>query len=231
MHSPHPTAHAHAHAHHTKTQDESLHQHPPHPLSGTTGPPSNNSSNQWRCPHQRLHLDNQDCIPISPDSPIIDTPSKYRKMQARRNAALLVNSQATTQPTPSGPPASSHRNDTPKGSLDSVASPPQDQGGNLAQEESPDFEASKGFFLVPSSPPSYGGHALERVPETPVAAMPSSPPLPLLTAENLRQLDSQPAHENSKGAGAPTSSNHSHASFPTASPQRHLPPSAPYPPR
>jgi len=184
------------------------------PLSGTTGPPSNNSSNQWRCPHQRLHLDNQNCIPISPDSPIIDTPSKYRKMQARRNAALLVNSQATTQPTPSGPPAGSHRNDTPKGSLDSVANPPQDHGDNLAQEESADFEASKGFFLVPSSPPSY---ALERVPETPLADLPSSPPLPLLTAENLRQLNSQPAHKSAIGAGAPPSSSHSHASLPSAS--------------
>ena len=155
------------------------------PFSGTAGPPPS-SSNQWRCPHQRLHLDNQDCVPISPDSPIIDTPSKYRKMQARRNAALLVNSQATTQPTPSGLSAGSHRNDTPKGSLASVADSPQDQDDNLASEESPDFEASKAFLLVPSSPPSYDGHALERVPETPLADLPSSPPLPLLTAENLR---------------------------------------------
>ena len=180
------------------------------PLSRTTEPPPN-SSNQWRCPHQRLHLDDQDCVPISPDSPIVDTPSKYRKMQARRNAALLVSSQTATQPTPSGPPAGLH-NVTPKGSP-APASSPQDHGDNHRQEESQNVDDSQ-TFLVPSSPPSH--HALERVPETPLADLPSSPPLPLLTAANLRQLNSQPAHKSARGAGAPSSS--SHADLPAASP-------------
>lgn len=179
------------------------------PLSGDTQPP-HNGSNQWRCPHKRLHLDNQDCVPISPDSPIIDTPSKYRKMQARRNAALLVNSQAATQPTPSGPPAGSHHN-TRKGSLTSANSP-QDHGDIHGQEESQNVDDSQNF-LIPSSPPSH--HALERIPETPLADLPSSPPLPLLTAENLRQLNSQPSHNSARGAGAPSSS--SHADLPAAS--------------
>lgn len=186
------------------------------PLSGTARPPPS-SSNQWRCPHQRLHLDNQDCVPISPESPIIDTPSKYRKMQARRNAALLVNSQATTQPTPTGPPARSHRNAS-KGSLASVADSPHDQGDNLAQEERQVFEASRDFLLIPSSPPSHGDHALERIPETPLADLPSSPPLPFLTTENLRQFNSQAAHKSAIGVGAPSSSNHSHADLPAAFP-------------
>ena len=184
------------------------------PFSGTAGPPPS-SSNQWRCPHQRLHLDNQDCVPISPDSPIIDTPSKYRKMQARRNAALLVDSQATTQPTPAGPPARSHRNAS-KGSLASVSNSPQDQGDNLAQWESQVFQTSRDFLLMPSSPPSR--HAAERVPETPLADLPSSPPLPRLTAANLHQLNSQPIHKSSRGPGAPSSSNHSHPDLPAAFP-------------
>ncbi|GAB7331627.1 hypothetical protein MBLNU13_g02994t1 [Cladosporium sp. NU13] len=173
------------------------------PLSGDTQPP-HNGGNQWRCPHKRLHLDNQDCIPVSPDSPILDTPSKYRKIQARRNEALLVNSQATTQPTPSGPPVGS-QHIAPKGSLASVANSPQDDGTNHGQEQSQNAHDSQNF-LVPSSPPS--NHALERVPETPLADPPSSPPLPLLTAENLRQLNSQPTHKSARGAGAPSSSGH-----------------------
>ena len=184
------------------------------PLSGTTGPP-HNSSNQWRCSHKRLHLDNQDCIPISPESPIIDTPSKYRKMQAKRNAALLVNSQATSQLTPSRPPAGSHHN-ARKGTLSSIAKSPQDHGDNLAQEQSQAFDNSQ-TFLIPSSPPIRGVHPLERVPETPLADLPSSPPLPLLTAENLRQLNSQPARQGARGTGAGAPSSSSHADIPAAS--------------
>lgn len=184
------------------------------PLSGTAGPPPS-SSNQWRCPHKRLHLDNQDCVPISPDSPIIDTPSKTRKLQARRNAALLVNSQATTQPTPTGPPARSRRNAS-KGSLASVADSPRDQGDNFAREESQVSEASRDFLLMPSSPPSQ--HAAERVSETPLADLPSSPPLPRLTAANLHQFNSQAAHKSAIGVGSRSSSDRSHADVPAASP-------------
>jgi hypothetical protein len=188
------------------------------PLYHTTHPPSNNT-NQWRCPHHRLHLDGQDCIPISPDSPIIDTPSKYRKMQARRNAAALPttnsNSQATnTQPTPSGPPARLQRMTSEERirasatfSLNKNGEPlfqEQEQEQNVDQDDSQDF-------VIPSSPPSQH-QALERVPETPMADLPSSPPLPLLTAANLRQLNSQPGHEVASGA---SSSSYSH---PAASP-------------
>lgn len=178
------------------------------PLSDNIQPP-HGGSQQWRCPHQRLHLDNSDCTPISPDSPIIDTPSKYRKMQAGRNlASALGNSQATTQPTPSGPPARNHHK-TPEESLASVHSR---QGGDDSEEEDRNFDDNQ-YFLDPSNPPSYD---LERVPETPTADLPSSPPLPLLTAENLRQLDRQPAHGRARGAEAPSSS--SHANVLSASP-------------
>ncbi|KAM0708192.1 hypothetical protein Q7P35_004842 [Cladosporium inversicolor] len=180
------------------------------PLSTTTQPP-HSSSKQWRCPNQRLHLDGHDCVPTSPDSPIIDTPSKYRKMQARRNVALgLGNSQATTQPTPSGSPAGLHHG-SPEQSMASVHSR---QDGHDGEEQNQNVEHSASQdFPMPSSPPSHD--LVERIPDTPLADLPSSPPLPLLTAANLRQLNSQPAH---KGAGGSSSSNHSHASPPAPPP-------------
>jgi hypothetical protein len=156
-------------------------------------------------------------VPVSSDGPIIDTPSNYRKMQARRNAALPVNmnnSQATIQPTPSGSPARLHHM-TPE-ELASATFSLQKNGEPLGQEEDDqniDQDDSQNF-VIPSSPPSQN-HALERVPETPLAGFPSSLPLPLLTSANLRQLNSQPAHHGSRGAGTgatSSSSSNNHAS-------------------
>jgi len=207
------------------------------PLSHTTHPPRT-SSNQWRCPHQRLHLDGQDCVPVSPDSPIVDTPSKYRKMQARRNGASasglgLGRSQATnnTQPTPSGPRPQQQagkllQDNTPEAEEEAKVTSSAAHSLQHNGEESQDVHDDSQNFLIPSSPPSQHASHSSRVPETPMADLPSSPPLPLLTAANLRQLDSQPSHNGASRAGAPSSSSHNYlnASLPAPPPSvRSLP--------
>jgi hypothetical protein len=142
-------------------------------------------------------------------------------MQARRNAAALPinhnNSQATTQPTPSGPQAGRHHI-TPEERLASATFSLNKNGEPLGQEVDQNVEHDDSQdFVIPSSPPSQH-HALERIPETPMGDLPSSPPLPLLTADNLRQLNSQPAHQGSRGARTGASSSFSHLSHPFASP-------------
>jgi hypothetical protein len=158
-------------------------------------------------------------VPVSSDGPIIDTPSNYRKMQARRNAALPVNmnnSQATIQPTPSGSPARLHHM-TPE-ELASATFSLNRNGDPLGQDDDQNVDQDDSQnFLIPSSPPSQN-NALERVPETPMADLPSSPPLPLLTSANLRQLNSQPAHQRLKGAGTGSQSSSSSHSRNHASP-------------
>ena len=116
------------------------------PLSINLQPPRD-SSTQWRCPHKRLHLDSQDCFPISPDSPIIDTPSKYRKMQARRNAALLLNDSQATQPTPSGPQQAGKHHHTPE---ESSAHSPQHHGDKFGNSKARTSTRAKTSWSLPA---------------------------------------------------------------------------------
>jgi hypothetical protein len=165
------------------------------------------------------------CIPISPDSPIIDTPSKYNKMVTKRAAASLLNNSQATQPTPSAPPGGAKHN-TPGSSLSSASSSKNDKGSSNSGGSSSRSTGSKknananaddandnASFALPSSPPI--PHSPYRVPETPLdigVDIPASPPLPLLTAENFLLLDSQPT------CAAPAAESSSHANAPSASP-------------
>ena len=183
------------------------------PLSVNQQPPQP-TSQQWRCfDHERLHRDNQKCVPISPDSPIIDTPSKYNKMMAKRAAASMMNNSQATQPTPSGPPAGA-RHDSPEESLDSASSSEGKEGSRSShKQDNSAIDDDNPDFAMPSSPPSH--HSSSRVPETPVGFgvdPASSPPLPLLTEENLQQLNNQPTSE------APAPASGSHTFHPAASP-------------
>ena len=190
----------------TVTTPLSINQQPPQP-----------TSQQWRCfGHERLHRDNQNCVPISPNSPIIDTPSKYNKMMAKRAAASMLNNSQATQPTPSGPPAGA-RHDSPDESLGSADSSQDHNGSSSSSSNQQDNDAvddnTNPGFAMPSSPPSH--HSSSRIPETPVGLgvdPASSPPLPLLTERNLLQLNNQPTSE------APAPASGSHTSHPAASP-------------
>ena len=174
------------------------------PLSATTHPPQSDSR-QWRCPHKRLHLDHQDCVPISPDEPIVDTPSKYRKMVARKAGASLLNDSQATQPTPSAPPGRAKHNATE----DSLAydrssrkNSPSSGGSSNRQDDAVNGNDNDddAAFAMPSSPPNHSNHSPSSphvVPETPLdvsVLYQSSSPLPRLTAENLLRLDAHPTN-------------------------------------
>jgi hypothetical protein len=114
---------------------------------------------------------------------------------------------------------------TPEEETQTSANLPLNKNGEpLGQKEDPNVsdQDNSQSSLIPSSPPIHN-QALERVPETPLADLPSSPPLPLLTAANLHQLNRRPSHAGARGAPS-SSHSHSHASPPAPPPSiRSLP--------
>jgi hypothetical protein len=170
--------------------------------------------------HKRLHRDGEVCTGSPPTSPIIDTPSKRARFERKRTAALLGSgSSQATQPTPSRPapaksaPAPSNLRAQTSANADAAdgdvvpaaAAPAQDDDDAVDDRQEFDYddtrssrvdnvEEEEDYFNVAHTPsqhtPSQHGSASERIPETPFD-IPSSPPLPFLTASNLSALQDQ----------------------------------------
>jgi hypothetical protein len=162
------------------------------------------STPAWRCgaqSHKRLHRDGEPCTGSPPTSPIIDTPSKRARMERKRNAALLgLGSSQATQPTPSRPaPVLSNLRVQTSASPDAPeGAPAQDDEAIVDNRQEFDYtspdrslaanvEEEDDYFNLARTPSQ---HASERIPDTPFD-LPSSPPLPQLTAENLFELGAQ----------------------------------------
>lgn len=166
------------------------------------------SSSVWRCntPHERLHRDSKPCTGSPPTSPIIDTPSKRERMERKKTAAMLENSQAT-DPTPSRPARSGLgiQAVVDQDTQEETELPANVEPENTGDSFSAFDPSSNNDQSSPEQPPhtplqnTSAQQASDRIPETPTGSgggnFPSSPPLPNLTAENLSILQIQSADQ------------------------------------
>lgn len=186
-----------------KTRSQTAQSSSASPRSTPAPLPLSSEESTWRCGRKgRLHRESGQCTNTPPTSPIIDTPAKRARLSRQRNA-LLPDSQ-TTQPTPSAAPRQRPQMEADQTEEEEQQEEEESLVPANAQEVDDAHENDQESQQLPSHlsrTPSPA--ASERIPETPLGlglSIPSSPPLPALTAANLSLHDQQTATNQSATA-------------------------------